>query len=38
MNSSLFREGKNREAVTAKSDVSPFQIAASNRHGGIKAA
>jgi hypothetical protein len=26
--------GKNRKEVSAKSDVSPFQIGASKRHGG----
>ena len=30
----LFREGKNRKNVSAKSDVSTFQVDASNRHGG----
>jgi hypothetical protein len=32
----LFREGRNRKEVTAKSDASHFQIGASNRHGGNK--
>jgi hypothetical protein len=30
----LFHEAKNRKNVTAKSDVSTFQVDASNRHGG----
>jgi hypothetical protein len=32
----LLGEGKNRKEVAAKSDVSPFQIDASKRHGGHK--